>query len=110
MSEFVISKNIFSRFDMYKFFLSETTRYNENGDKVCTYDEYYRLEKYFAKVFNCDCTDCGGVDAIIDYSKPLDPESGIESCTNTCIYPRDGVCDDPRGTKYCELGKFGSRI
>eukprot|EP01040_Poterioochromonas_malhamensis_P018008 gene18008-20887_t len=26
------------------------------------------------------------------------------SCTNTCMYPRDGVCDDPRGTKYCELG------
>jgi hypothetical protein len=52
-----------------------------------------------------DCTDCGGVDAIIDYSQPLSPDSGYESCTNTCIYPRDGVCDDPRGTKYCELGE-----
>eukprot|EP01034_Spumella_vulgaris_P023822 gene23822-30094_t len=29
---------------------------------------------------------------------------GYSTCTNTCIYPRDGVCDDPRGTKYCELG------
>jgi hypothetical protein len=44
------------------------------------------------------------VDAIIDYSKPLPKDSGIESSTNTCIYPRDGVCDDPRGTKYSELG------
>ena len=36
---------------------------------------------------------------------PLDPESGLRGCSNTCIYPRDGVCDDPRGTKYCELGE-----
>ncbi|MCL4419432.1 hypothetical protein M1146_05015, partial [Patescibacteria group bacterium] len=38
-----------------------------------------------------DCTDCGGVDAIVDYSKPLDPSSGAVSCTNTCIYPRAAV-------------------
>jgi len=36
--------------------------------------------------------------------KPLEADSEFVSCTNTCIYPRDGVCDDPRGTKYCELG------
>ena len=62
MSEYVIDRNIFSRYDMYKFFLQEPTKYNDNGDKVCTFDEYYRLEKYFATLFNCDCTDCGGKD------------------------------------------------
>jgi hypothetical protein len=52
-----------------------------------------------------DCTDCGGVDAIVDYNQPLSPDSSAETCTNTCMYPRDGICDDPRGSKYCELGK-----
>jgi len=81
-----------------------------DGDGVAygvAYDDYY-MENEDYKVSACvegtDCTDCGGVDAVPDYTKPLDPESGIVSCTNTCIYPRDGVCDDPRGTKYCELG------
>ena len=72
------------------------------------YDDYYMENEDYevsACVEGTDCTDCGGVDAIVDYSRPLDPESGITSCSNTCIYPRDGVCDDPRGTKYCELGK-----
>jgi hypothetical protein len=71
------------------------------------YDDYYMANEDYqvsACVEGTDCTDCGGVDAVIDYTKPLDPESGLVSCTNTCIYPRDGVCDDPRGTKYCELG------
>jgi hypothetical protein len=71
------------------------------------YDDYYMGDEDYevsACVEGTDCTDCGGVDAIIDYSKPLDPELGITACSNTCIYPRDGVCDDPRGTKYCELG------
>ena len=62
MSQYIIDKNIFSRFDMYKFFLKESVIHNENGDKVCTHDEYYRLEKYFSHLFNCDCTDCGGKD------------------------------------------------
>jgi hypothetical protein len=57
-----------------------------------------------ACVQGTDCTDCGGVDAIIDYSQPLDPDSGFEECTNTCMYARDGICDDLRGTQYCELG------
>jgi hypothetical protein len=71
------------------------------------YDDYYMENEDYAVsacVEGTDCTDCGGVDAIIDYTKPLDPDSGFDSCTNTCMYPRDGVCDDPRGTKYCELG------
>lgn len=71
------------------------------------YDDYYMANEDYevsACVEGTDCTDCGGVDAIVDYTKPLDPELGLTSCSNTCIYPRDGVCDDPRGTKYCELG------
>ena len=72
------------------------------------HDDYY-MENEDYKVSAClkgtDCTDCGGVDAIVDYSAPLKSESNIMSCSNTCIYPRDGVCDDPRGTKFCELGK-----
>lgn len=59
-----------------------------------------------ACVSGTDCTDCGGVDAVVDYSLPLDPKSGIEPCVNTCMYPRDGVCDDPRGSNYCELGEW----
>ena len=75
------------------------------------YDDYYMENENYevsACVEGTDCTDCGGVDAIVDYTKPLDPESGLSSCSNTCIYPRDGVCDDPRGTKYCELGALHS--
>lgn len=86
--------------------------YGEEGEDSqygVAYDDYYMENEDYqvsACVEGTDCTDCGGVDAIIDYTQPLDPNSGIESCTNTCIYPRDGVCDDPRGTKYCELGTF----
>ncbi|MCL4419431.1 hypothetical protein M1146_05010 [Patescibacteria group bacterium] len=78
------------------------------GDGEETYYDDYDMPNEDYKVSGCvegtDCTDCGGVDAIVDYSKPLDPSSGAVSCTNTCIYPRDGVCDDPRGTKMCALG------
>jgi hypothetical protein len=81
-----------------------------DGDGVAygtAYDDYYMPNEDYevsACVQGTDCTDCGGVDAIVDYTKPLEPDSEFVSCTNTCIYPRDGVCDDPRGTKYCELG------
>jgi len=71
------------------------------------YDDYYMPDDGYrvsACVQGTDCTDCGGVDAIIDYSQPLDPDSGIDSCVNTCPYARDGVCDDPRGANYCKLG------
>jgi len=86
----------------------QTDDINEEEDAYgVAYDDYYMENEDYevsACVEGTDCTDCGGVDAIIDYSKPLGPDSGYESCVNTCIYPRDGVCDDPRGTKYCELG------
>jgi len=71
------------------------------------YDDYYMADDGYrvsACVEGTDCTDCGGVDAIIDYSKPPEPDSGIEACVNSCPYARDGVCDDPRGANYCKLG------
>jgi hypothetical protein len=73
-----------------------------------SYDDYYMADdgyKVSACVQGTDCTDCGGVDAIIDYTKIPDPASGVETCTNTCAYARDGVCDDPRGANYCKLGE-----
>jgi hypothetical protein len=54
-----------------------------------------------------DCTDCGGVDAEIDWNNVelgADDDYADEPCTNTCPYARDGICDDPRGANYCELG------
>jgi len=71
------------------------------------YDDYYMADdgyKVSACVEGTDCTDCGGVDAIIDFSKAPDSDSNIETCVNTCAYARDGVCDDPRGANYCKLG------
>eukprot|EP01034_Spumella_vulgaris_P024122 gene24122-30432_t len=76
-------------------------------DGVC--DDGSHLPHDNSCVSGTDCTDCGGVDVIP--SKPITasttvmpPSPPLASCTNTCIYPRDGLCDDPRGTKYCELG------
>jgi hypothetical protein len=57
-----------------------------------------------ACVKGTDCTDCGGVDAVIDDADQLGEDPGTETCTNTCPYARDGVCDDPRGANYCKLG------
>lgn len=51
-----------------------------------------------------DCTDCGGIDAIAIDNSSLPVVVQPVSCTNTCQYPRDGVCDDPRGTSYCAMG------
>jgi hypothetical protein len=79
----------------------------EDEDDDAAEDDYYMEDdgyKVSACVEGTDCTDCGGVDAMIDYSKPLPPGSDIESCTNTCVYARDGVCDDPRGENYCAIG------
>jgi hypothetical protein len=77
---------------------------NYEGDPTDDYymeDDGYRVS---ACVEGTDCTDCGGVDAIIDYSKAPSLDSGEEICSNTCPYARDGVCDDPRGANYCKLG------
>jgi len=65
-------------------------------------DDFY-VEGADRKVSGCvlgtDCTDCG-VDTHIT-TVPLNKLP----CTNTCIFSDDGVCDDLRGTMYCELGK-----
>lgn len=79
----------------------------EDEDDDAAEDDYYMEDdsyKVSACVEGTDCTDCGGVDAQIDYSKPLPPGSSIEPCSNTCVYARDGVCDDPRGENYCAAG------
>merc|ERR1740125_30854 len=68
------------------------------------YDDYYMPDDGYTVSACVDGTDCGGVDAIIDYSKPPEADSGVETCVNTCPYARDGVCDDPRGANYCKLG------
>ena len=71
-------------------------------------DDYYQENDEYtvsACVEGTDCTDCGGVDAIIDWSEAIaDPENEINVCSNTCIYAADGVCDDPRGANYCKMG------
>jgi len=76
-------------------------------ESYAAYDDYYMADdgyKVSACVEGTDCTDCGGVDAIVDYTKAPEADSGVESCVNTCPYARDGVCDDPRGANYCKLG------
>jgi hypothetical protein len=76
----------------------------EYGEGYYAYDDYYMLTDEY-RVSAClegtDCTDCGGVDAIVDYARPDD---SFETCTNSCPYARDGICDDPRGASYCALG------
>lgn len=93
--------------DFGGFYFDEDYEYYADFYYGAFYDDYYMEDEDYsvsACLAGTDCTDCGGVDAIVDYSSPIEPGSDFESCTNTCIYPRDGVCDDPRGTKYCELG------
>jgi hypothetical protein len=73
--------------------LQEELSFNDNFR-----DDVYRVS---VCVKGTDCTDCGGVDAIF---VPPSPSNDIQSCTNTCPYARDGICDDPRGANYCKLG------
>ena len=62
MAHFTIDKNIFSRYDIYMFFLQRTPLYNEAGNKIVTAEEYYELEQFFANEYSCNCSDCGGKD------------------------------------------------
>ncbi|CAM9840870.1 unnamed protein product, partial [Heterosigma akashiwo] len=41
-----------------------------------------------------DCTDCGGLRA----------GDSAPECENTCMFARDGYCDDPRGNDLCKAG------
>lgn len=99
--------------EYYSYYLDDDMGgyYNEEGGEGDyygeMYDDYYMADdgyKVSACVEGTDCTDCGGVDAIVDYSVPPTADSGVEACVNTCPYARDGVCDDPRGANYCKLG------
>lgn len=76
-------------------------------DQYNMYDDYY-MEDDGQYVSAClqgtDCTDCGGVDAIPDYTSIDENDPEAVSCTNTCPYARDGQCDDPRAANYCTLG------
>jgi hypothetical protein len=72
-----------------------------------SYDDYYAADDAYtvsACLEGTDCTDCGGVDAIVDYSKAPAADSKVPTCANSCPYARDGICDDPRGNNYCALG------
>ena len=96
-------------FQSYAAYGSDMRDGNGDGknDDNFGFDDYYMVDdgyKVSACVRGTDCTDCGGVDAIVDYSKPPPAGSGVEVCSNTCAYARDGVCDDPRGENYCALG------
>jgi hypothetical protein len=71
------------------------------------YDDYYMEDDEMAVsacLLGTDCTDCGGVDAIVDYTEVSEDDEEAVVCTNTCPYARDGQCDDPRGANYCILG------
>ena len=84
---------------------AEGDAYDDENDE---WDDDYYMEDEDMQVSACllgtDCTDCGGVDAIVDYSEISEDDEEAVVCTNTCPYARDGQCDDPRGANYCILG------
>jgi hypothetical protein len=69
--------------------------------------DYYTTDDTY-KISGClrgtDCTDCGGIDAVVDYTGATDDKTPTVACDNSCAYSRDGVCDDPRANNYCVLG------
>ena len=96
------------QYEYYGYYMDDDEGgYYEDEGEYTAYDDYYMEDDSYtvsACVEGTDCTDCGGVDAIVDYTKAPAPDSGVESCVNSCPYARDGVCDDPRGANYCKLG------
>lgn len=87
-------------------------------EKYDMYDDYYQLDHTFsvsACIRGTDCTDCGGVDAIVVGDQGGDVDGGGEKeeggdvdgellCSDTCLYAGNRICDDPRGGNYCPLG------
>jgi hypothetical protein len=67
-------------------------------------------------VIGTDCTDCGGTwhryifslfvfENVVFGSVGIEGHHYVSTCENTCIYARDGECDDPRAhSNYCALG------
>lgn len=75
------------------------------------FNDYYSADDSYtvsACLQGTDCTDCGGIDAIVDYNIPAKKKDDEAEepivCTNDCIYAHDNICDDPRGVNYCALG------
>jgi len=74
------------------------------------FNDYYTADDSYtvsACLQGTDCTDCGGIDAIVDYTIPPksdDADAAPIVCNNNCIYAHDNICDDPRGVNYCALG------
>ncbi len=66
---------------------------------------YHKRHMTSGCALGTDCTDCGGVDALIRQKYPHISTHLVVNCTNTCkLLPFDNVCDDPRGTGNCDLG------
>ncbi len=49
-----MATQIFTRYDMYKMIISN---FDYKGR-----DDWLEMEGYLSKIYNCDCTDCGGRD------------------------------------------------
>lgn len=73
------------------------TTYGDSAEEDGFYESNpTTTDKVFACRVGTDCTDCGG---------EITAKPSIV-CENTCVYRRDGVCDDTRGLGYCALGAF----
>lgn len=49
-----MAAQIFTRYDMYKMLIKG---FDYKGN-----DDWLEMENYLSKIYNCDCTDCGGRD------------------------------------------------
>jgi len=49
-----MTTQIFTRYDMYKMLIKG---FDYQGN-----DDWLEMEDYLSKIYNCDCTDCGGRD------------------------------------------------
>jgi hypothetical protein len=84
---------------------SATSAYDDDSSGY--YDDYYWNDESSiapACLKGTDCTDCGGIQTDDPNVIGHDDLPGSVECTNTCQYARDGLCDDPRGQDYCDLG------
>ena len=58
-----MATQIFTRYDMYKMLIKS---FDYTGN-----DDWLEMEDYLSKIYNCDCTDCGGRDV----SRPCNVET-----------------------------------
>jgi hypothetical protein len=87
---------------------SSSFRFDDESSSSSSYvDDYYWNDESSsapACLKGTDCTDCGGIQTDDPNVIGHDDLAETVECTNTCQYARDGLCDDPRGQDYCELG------